>query len=62
LRIADFDHCLQLCHHIDDGNIDLAEKALESYKGMLLEDSYYSWATEAQQHYEVACLELLSKL
>lgn len=57
-----FESCQQSCHHIDDENIALAEKAVELYQGMLLEDRYYSWATEAQQHYELVYLELLKKI
>lgn len=57
-----FEELLQKCHHIDDDNINLAEKAIELYKGMLFEASYYPWVTEAQQHYELACLKLLHKM
>lgn len=60
--IFTFEDLLQKCSNIDDNNIHLAEKAAELYKGMLFEDSYYSWITEAQQHYELSYLNLLHKI
>lgn len=60
--MVDFEDLLQNCRNIDSDNIHLAEKAVEFYKGMLFEDSYYSWVTEAQQHYELSCLNLLRKM
>lgn len=42
--------------------IALMETALELYQGALLEDGYYSWVADLQQHFEIAYAELLKVL
>lgn len=60
--ILNFDHFIEACRDMNDQSIAMAEKAEEIYRGTLLEDSYYTWAVELQQKYEVAYMELLKRI
>lgn len=42
--------------------IEMMERAVELYQGVLLKDAYYSWSLEFQQKYEIAYSELLQEL
>lgn len=43
-------------------NIERAEKAIQLYKGMLLEDHYYEWSMEYKQYYDILYRDLLKKI
>lgn len=62
LDLIEFQRAFNSLEEITTDNVLLAEKAVKMYKGMLLEDLYYPWATELQQEYDIQYVELLNKL
>lgn len=57
-----FEDYLKNCPKINDKTITFAEKAVEIYKGDILEQNYYTWALELQQKYAIIYEELLEKI
>lgn len=61
--LISFDRLMEASLEMNHPNrIALMEKAVGLYQGALLEDGYYSWVADLQQHYEVAYAELLKGL
>lgn len=60
--LIQFDCLYEVCRNINHDNMATAEKAAAIYQGTLLEDSYYPWASEIQQRYEVAYGELVKRI
>lgn len=61
--IVSFENFIAACDDAEEAKrIELMEKAANTYSGVLLEEGYYSWASELQQKYDIAFIELLKEL
>jgi len=61
--LLEFNKLLDAGNRADAGDrIACLEKAAELYQGLLLEDSYYAWASTVQGYYEYRYIELLDNL
>ncbi len=62
LDIMNFKREITELKNITTENIDRAEKTIEQYKGLLLEEHYYEWSIELVQYYDIRYRELLKKV
>lgn len=52
----------QCGREIDEGELDVANNAIEIYKGVLFEENYYTWASIEQAELDIMYLDLLDRI